>query len=95
MPAKRELWQTFKVGDRVRVVELPREFLVSGAVLHSETRRAYKYLVKRRRPLVVWMIDEYGFPWVKFQFRGRNGRMEYHSMALNHSGIAIANRRRG
>jgi hypothetical protein len=35
------------------------------------------------------MIDEYGFPWVKFQFRGKSGRMEYHSMVLNHSGVAI------
>jgi hypothetical protein len=31
---------------------------------------------------------------VKFQFRGRRGRMEYHSMALNHGGLNLVKRRR-
>ena len=96
MKTKRELWRTLKVGDRVRMVEIPSP---SGTfrdwmTMHAETRRAYRYLLQRKHPLTICRIDEYGFPWVKFQFRGRRGRMEYHSMALNHGGLKLVQRRR-
>jgi hypothetical protein len=85
-----DLWTTLKVGDRVRMVEIPTP---SGTFrdwfLHAETRRAYRYLLKRRSPLVVWKLDEYGYPWVRFRFRGKAGRMEHHSMMLNHGGLVI------
>jgi hypothetical protein len=86
-------WRTFKVGDLVRVVEFAKEFRAPGA-LHVESRRAYKYLLNRRRPLTVSMIDEYGLPWTEFQYRGRGGRMGYHSWALNHSGLVLVKRKR-
>jgi hypothetical protein len=89
-----DLWRMLKVGDRVRMVELPTP---SGTFrewpLHADTRRAYRYLLRRTTPLVVCEIDEYGCPWVQFRLRGRNGRMEHHSMMLNHGGLRIVARR--
>lgn len=90
-----DLWKALKVGDRARMVEIPTP---SGSfrdwpALHADTRRVYRYLLRRRSPLVVWEIDEYGYPWVQFRFRGKNGKMEHHSMSLNHGGLAIVKSR--
>lgn len=93
MDTNPQLWRTLKVGDRVRLVRIPTEFLDWTALL-PETKRAYRYLARRRRPLVVWMIDEYGFPWVAFRMRGRSGRTEHHAMAFNHGGLALVKPRR-
>ena len=99
MKTNPDLWRTLQVGDRVRMVELPTP---SGTFrewpLHAETRRAYRYLLQRTRPLVVCEIDEYGCPWVQFrlcgkQGRANKGRMERHSMMLNHGGLRIVAKR--
>jgi len=52
-----ELSQQLRAGDRIRLAEFPLEFR-SPAALHLETREAYKYLLNRRGPLTVYMIDE-------------------------------------
>src|ERR1700730_2313580 len=96
MNTESELWRTLKVGDQVSMVEIPSP---SGTFrdwwkLHPETTRAYRYLLKRKHPLMIWMIDECALPWVKFQFRGRRGRMEYQSRALNDGGLNLVKRRR-
>ncbi len=91
------LWKTLRVGDRVRMIEIPTP---SGTFrdwqpLHRDTKRAYSYLLRRKSPLVVFMIDEYGYPWVSFQMRGKSGRRETHTMMLNHGGlVAVKGRRR-
>jgi hypothetical protein len=86
------LWRRLRVGDRTRLVDIPLKFLDRNPV-HLETTQAYKYLVKRRRPVSVYEIDEYGMPWVKFQFRARNGRIRHDYMAINHSGIILVKTR--
>jgi hypothetical protein len=88
-----ELWRRLRVGDRIRLVEIPLNFLDWNS-LHPETKQAYRYLVKRRSPVTVYEIDEYGMPWVKFQFRGRNGRVRYDHMAMNHGGVVLVTRRK-
>jgi len=83
--AKRELWRRLKVGDRVRLVEFPPTFLRPNSHLHRDTIWVYKQLVARGRPLRVSRI-EYGGPWLDCRFR-RKGRLEYHSLLINHDGI--------
>ena len=70
-----------KVGDRVRLVCFPKEYLPRHT-LHAATRRLYKYLLKRKRPVLVTEIDEMGLPWIECQLRGRNGRMEHHGLLI-------------
>jgi hypothetical protein len=94
MAAEIALWRTLKVGDKIRLVEYPPEFLQPGYVIFPETVCVYKKLLKRKSPLVVREIDEYGLPWVHCRFRQRNGRYEWHSLAVNHDGIAKVNRRK-
>jgi hypothetical protein len=81
------LWRQLKVGDRIRLTEVPREFFQAGYYIHRDTLRVYRKLVDCRRPLRVWMIDEYGFPWVQCRFRNKDGRWEHHSLAVNHNGL--------
>jgi hypothetical protein len=70
-----------KVGDKVRLVHFPTEYL-PRLTLHRDTRQLYKYLLSRKRPVRVWQIDDWGLPWIRCQCRGRNGRMEYHTLLI-------------
>jgi hypothetical protein len=92
--AKRELWRTLKVGDKVRLSEYPPEFLRPGYQIHRDTKRVYKRLVARGRPLRVFQIDEYGAPWIHCRIRGKSGRLEDHWLAINHDGLVRVRPRR-
>ena len=86
--------RTLKVGDSVRLVHFPTEYLQPGS-LHSDTRRLYKYLLARRRPVKVSKIDEWGLPWIRCRFRGRGGRMEHHWLLIGtESGWAKVKKRK-
>src|SRR5436853_7196518 len=82
-----ELWRKLRVGDRIRLVEVPLEFFQEGYYIHRDTSRVYRKLVARRRSLRVYAIDEYGLPWVQCRFRRRDGRWEWHALAVNHGGL--------
>src|SRR5438132_924825 len=82
------LWRQLKVGDRIRLTEVPREFFQEGYYILRETLLVYKKLVARRGPLRIWMIDEYRLPWIQCRFRRKDGRWEHHTLAVNHSGLA-------
>ena len=71
-----EIWRALKVGDRVRLTEIPPEFLQNDYIIHRNTMRVYRKLVARRRPLRVYQIDKYGCPWVMCRFRLKEGRWE-------------------
>ena len=88
MAKRKELWQTLKISDRIRLVEIPSEFFRPGYYIHRDTLRVYKKLLARGRPLRIYNIDEWGLPWVAFRFRRKNGRWEYHWLAVNHDGLA-------
>jgi hypothetical protein len=90
-----ELWRQLRVGDRIRIVRMPSEWALDGYVLPPDTRRLYRLLIARKRPLRIYDIDESGLPWVKCQFRTRNGRWEYHYLAVNDdSWLRVKSRRR-
>lgn len=88
------LWRSFRVGDRIRLVEYPREFLRPGYLIFPETVRVYKKLLKRKSPLRICEIDEWNLPWVQFRFRRRSGAYEWHSLAVNHDGFVRVKSRR-
>ncbi len=70
-----------RVGDRIRIVGIPGEG-VPGYYLHRDTRRVFKKLVARRRPVRIAWIDEYGSPWYRYRFRTKGGRWESHHLAV-------------
>ncbi len=82
-----ELWRSLRVGDRIRLVEYPPEFLQPGYCIHPDTVRVYKKLLKRKTSLRVYEIDEYDSPWIACRFRGRDGRYEWHTLRVDHDGI--------
>lgn len=73
--------RNLKAGDRVRLVQFPTEYLARHT-LHADTRRLYKYLLRRKRAVLVAKIDEMGMPFIRCQVRGRNGKMEYHGLLI-------------
>lgn len=83
-----ELWRSLRVGDRVRLIEYPTEFLQPGYYIHPDTVRVYKGLLRRKTPLRVYEIDEYDSPWIACRFRRRNGGYEWHTLRVDHDGLA-------
>jgi len=65
-----------KVGDRVRTLGVPGEGR-PGYYIHRDTRRVYRKLLERKRPVRICRVDEFG-PWYHCRFRGRDGRVESH-----------------
>jgi hypothetical protein len=87
MTKKRGLWRALRVGDKIRLVEIPPEFLQEGYYIHRSTMQVYKKLVARRRPLRISEIDEYGIPWIRYRCRRKDGQWEYPSLAFDHGGL--------
>jgi hypothetical protein len=79
-----ENWHQLRVGDRIRIVRMPSVASLEGNVLPRDTLRLYRQLIARKRPLRVYEIDErWRLPWIKCKFRTKNGRWEYHYLAVN------------
>ena len=82
-------WRRLRVGDRIRFVSMPTEFSRPGYFVHPETLRVYRRLIERRRPVRVAFLDDWDdskAPWIRCQFRRKDGRIEYHSLMINHDG---------
>jgi hypothetical protein len=67
-----------KIGDRVRILSLPNQ----DKFIHKDTIKAYNNLIKRGRSLRIYTVDKYGNAWFNFKLKTRNGKWEYHSMAI-------------
>ena len=69
------------VGDKIRIVAVPDRDLQDyrqGARHLKETIQVLKWMVGKE--FHIWMIDEYGIPWVKVDYPDKNDAE--HSMAL-------------
>jgi hypothetical protein len=86
-------WRKLRLNDRVRLVHLPTEFSQPGYFVHRDTLRVYRRRIDRGRSVRVFKIDEWKIPWVQFQFRRKDGRIEYYSLAINHDGWVRVQRR--
>jgi hypothetical protein len=78
-----EDWRDLRVGERIRIVQMPLGAVTPGCTFFPETRRLYKRLIARGRSLRVFQIDEYGLPWIQCRIRLRNGKWEHHWLAVN------------
>jgi hypothetical protein len=78
-----EPWRKLKVGDRIRVVRMPSEFTRPGYVVAAMTKKLYRDLIARGRSLRIAEIDGDGRPLVSCRFRLKDGRWEYHYLAVD------------
>ena len=84
-----DTWQKLRVGDRIRFVSMPTEFSQPGYFVHKDTLRVYRRLIARRRSVRVAFLGDWGdwkVPWIRCRFRRKDGRIEYHALAINHDG---------
>jgi hypothetical protein len=73
-----------KVGDLVRFVRLPDEWSQKGFTVSHDDVAFMKKMIKRSWPSRVFMIDEYGRPWISARIHGR-GKYQYHSWMIAES----------
>src|SRR4051794_6986043 len=76
-------WQSLRVNDLVRIVRMPSGIDAPGYVFPAMTRRLYKNLIARRRPVRVYEIAYDGRPWIHCRFRRKDGRWDYHALAID------------
>jgi hypothetical protein len=82
-------WRDLRIGDRIRFVSMPTEFARPGYFVHRDTLRVYRRLIERRRPVRIAYFGDWGdqkVPWIRCQFCRKDGRIEYHSLMINHDG---------
>src|SRR5260221_4882930 len=81
-----ESWRNLKVGDKIRLIEIPPEFLQEDYFVHRDTMRLYKKLLRNRRAIRICDIDEWGLPWIHCRSRLKNGMTLHEFLAFNHGG---------
>jgi hypothetical protein len=79
-------WRKLRVGDRLGFVNRPTVFTHPGYFVHRDTLRVCRRLIERRHPLRVVYLDDWKLPWIRCQFRRKDGRIDYHSLAINRDG---------
>ena len=87
MPDRRAL----KPGDRIRIIAIPEQDLEqrrrqqrAGRRIDKDmdTIRILQKLRDKRRVCVIREIDEWGYPWIDYVFKNKQGRWEDHSLAI-------------
>lgn len=71
-----------KVGDRVRITELPPDWSQPDWHVPKDTIAVYKAIIDRQRPIRINEVDEHGLCWFSCVFY-RKQRREVHSMTLD------------
>lgn len=72
---------SLKVGDLVRFIALPDEWSRPDFKTPRDSVAFMKVMIKRKGPSRIWMIDEFGCPWIRARIY-RRGKLEAHSWAI-------------
>jgi hypothetical protein len=70
-----------RVGDRVRFITLPDEWLDPVFKVPPDSVDFMKVMISRSWPSRVYKVDEFGIPWIAARIR-RNGRVEHHTWGI-------------
>jgi hypothetical protein len=70
-----------KIGDKIRIIDVAGNGK-PGYYLHADTRRVYKLIMKRSRPVRINQIDKEGTPWFTCRFRRKDRTLEHHYLAV-------------
>lgn len=69
------------IGDKIRFVARPDEWLQEGFVVQEETLEFMDRVIERGSPSRIAEIDEYGTPWVNVRLKIEN-EWEYHTYGI-------------
>lgn len=72
-----------KIGDKVRITGIPSCYTDPKLCLPDETKDVWERLAKRKWPVRISEIDEWGHPWYNLRFRRKNGTWEHHRLNIN------------
>ena len=78
-------WNTLRLGDRIRIVQIPSVF--SDPCYQNgdwdDTLKLYSELISSGEVLVISEIDEFGRPWISYETRGADGDSISNSLAVD------------
>ena len=60
-----ESWREPHVGDRIRIVRFPSDWVQEHIDVAPRTRELYERLIERRRSVRVFEICDQGLPWIQ------------------------------
>ncbi len=75
-----------RLGNKVVMTKIPESVWRTAPSLRDGPDgilRVYQRAVDRQNRLLVSSIDEFGRPWVKYDFRNKHRQIEYHSMLVD------------
>jgi hypothetical protein len=76
----------FRIADRIRVIAIPQSVLDMPPKMRNGvggTLTVFRWLLKTKRPHKVIELDpDNGWPWIKFQFREKDGRIHHHKLMI-------------
>jgi hypothetical protein len=82
-------WKSLKVGDRIRLLCVPRadleqraEEVRRGTQMAGCTADGIERIIKPNPVVVVAYIDEYGCPYYERQLPSANGEIESHTLSI-------------
>ncbi|MCA9109869.1 MAG: hypothetical protein KDA52_07990 [Planctomycetaceae bacterium] len=62
---------------------MPTEFSRDGYHVDPGTIRLYNHLIDHQVVATVDEIDEWQIPWIYYDWPQQDGKIEYHSLAIN------------
>ena len=71
------------MGDRVRIMRLPSEFSREGYYVDPDTVAFYERLISERAIVTVFMLDDWGTPWISYDYDDDDGQEGFHILAIN------------
>jgi len=74
--------KSLKVGDRILITSVPIGVGTPNYHIDPDTLRVFNKLVKRDSPVRIRHIDEWGEPWYRCRFKKKNGKFEWHDLAV-------------
>lgn len=78
-----EPWRSLRIGDRIRITNIPDEFLQLGYTFHDDTRALYEHLIAGGEVLTVNEFCSQNLPWVSYEQQMDDGEIVYHSLAVD------------
>jgi len=85
MQSESDEWKALKLGDRIRIVQIPSPFS-EPHYQHGEwdeTIALYRKLISSNEVLTVFQIDESGRPWVECESLDEDGTTISNSLAMD------------
>lgn len=82
-------FRRLQVGDWIRILGIPDEFLRPGQCFPQETRELYERLIRLRRRVKVSEIDDLGYPWISYRYRDAAYDWRWHGLMIGEHDLFV------